>query len=72
MDVLVKYSVESPWLTFFLALFALFLAESILKVARSLFIRLCRVVAVACRGWPPAHLDADGDFKPQPKDDAQK
>lgn len=25
---------------------------------------LLRTIKVAIRGWPPAHLDADGDFKP--------
>ncbi|MBR8073319.1 hypothetical protein KDX14_27720 [Burkholderia cenocepacia] len=25
--------------------------------------RLYRVVMVSTRGWPPAHLDADGDWK---------
>lgn len=26
--------------------------------------RVLRSVNIALRGWPPAHLDADGDFKP--------
>lgn len=26
-----------------------------------------RYVRVALRGWPPAHLDADGDFKSSEK-----
>jgi hypothetical protein len=30
--------------------------------------RILRTVKVAVRGWPPEHLDADGDWKPVPKD----
>lgn len=30
--------------------------------------RLMRHMNVRKAGWPPAHLDADGDFKPQPKE----
>ena len=26
--------------------------------------RAYRMVNIALRGWPPAHLDADGDWKP--------
>lgn len=26
---------------------------------------ILRAILVAIRGWPPQHLDADGDFKPQ-------
>jgi hypothetical protein len=26
--------------------------------------RILRTIKVASRGWPPAHLDADGDWKP--------
>jgi len=29
--------------------------------------RLYRTVMVCVRGWPPSHLDADGDWKPEPK-----
>ncbi len=34
----------------------------------SLPIRLIRSFNIRKCGWPPAHLDADGDFKPEPKD----
>ena len=26
-----------------------------------------RLIMVSLRGWPPAHLDADGDWKREPK-----
>jgi len=29
--------------------------------------RSIRLVMVAFRGWPPEHVDADGDFRPRPK-----
>ena len=33
----------------------------------SMTIRTYRMVMVIFRGWPPCHLDADGDWKPLPK-----
>lgn len=30
--------------------------------------RTYRVINISTRGWPPAHLDADGDWKPEPKE----
>jgi hypothetical protein len=32
--------------------------------ALGLVIRTLRAIKVLARGWPPAHLDADGDWKP--------
>jgi hypothetical protein len=29
--------------------------------------RVLRHLNVRSKGWPPAHLDADGDFKPEPE-----
>ena len=29
--------------------------------------RILRTINVAIRGWPPEHLDADGDWKPLPE-----
>ncbi len=29
--------------------------------------RILRTIRIARYGWPPAHLDADGDWKPAPK-----
>jgi len=56
---------------YFLAWCALWLgwpAFSILNaVVFKLPNRLLRSIKVVLRGWPPAHLDADGDFKPEPK-----
>lgn len=64
---------EMGWMGFTLLLFALWLvaalAEQFMNVARSVWIRFTRTVMVLCRGWPPAHLDADGDWKQEPKGD---
>ena len=51
--------------------FGMFLATWLIgcttSVIAKLIYRLFRVVTVTVRGWPPAHLDADGDWKPLPK-----
>ena len=33
----------------------------------SLTNRVLRTIKVTSRGWPPSHLDADGDWKPEPE-----
>lgn len=50
----------SPWLACFLAYFAAWLVFRCWN-------RLMRHLNIRKNGWPPAHLDADGDFKPVPK-----
>lgn len=44
-----------------------FLAFSVICCGYCLFAHLIkmpfRIINIALRGWPPAHLDADGDFK---------
>lgn len=37
------------------------------SLAFRLINRTYRVINIAIRGWPPAHVDADGDWKPEPK-----
>ena len=34
-----------------------------------MWIRFMRMLSVRSKGWPPPHLDADGDFKPEKSDD---
>lgn len=58
----------------FLAWCALWLAWPVVVIAGALvnwpfrlMNRVLRTIKVAARGWPPSHLDADGDWKPQPK-----
>jgi len=66
MEWLIKYSVESPFLTFFICM-------GVLTVIQVLFFRLpnriIRHLNIRKHGWPPAHCDADGDFKPEPEDE---
>ena len=31
----------------------------------SIWSRLMRMIMVSKHGWPPSHLDADGDWKPK-------
>lgn len=45
----------------------LFVLWCLASLIRSLWRRLFSTVKVAIRGWPPAHLDADGDWKPEPE-----
>lgn len=52
---------EHPVLTFFLACLA---AWVIGCVGSLLLNRPLRTLKVLVRGWPPSHLDADGDWKP--------
>lgn len=57
-----QFMSDSPWLTAFLALL---LIELINKVIQ----RGYRVMILRKNGWPPAHLDADGDWRPLAEDD---
>lgn len=52
---------RSPILTFLLAYIA---ADLVFRC----FNRVIRHLTIRKAGWPPAHLDADGDFKPAPKE----
>jgi len=36
----------------------------VLHYGASLWRRLTSLIRVSLRGWPPAHLDADGDWRP--------
>jgi hypothetical protein len=49
------------------ALWLVWMIVPLVQLAVSLVSRLLRTVKVLARGWPPAHLDADGDWKPEPK-----
>lgn len=54
---------EQPLLTFLVGWLAFLLAAMV----KTLIIRTYRVLIIAIRGWPPAHLDADGDWRTAPK-----
>lgn len=56
------------WFLAFMAICcATAVAVSILEVILKSISRFLRVLLVAIRGWPPPHLDADGDWKPWPE-----
>lgn len=59
-DIL-KFMGEHPWLTFFLAVIA---AELIVRITVNLPNRILRHWNIRKHGYPPAHCDADGDFRP--------
>lgn len=50
------------WCALWLGWAVLFFAEIIYRILN----RILRTIKVVVRGWPPEHLDADGDFRPQP------
>jgi hypothetical protein len=47
-----QYLNDNPWMSFW---FSLLLAGA--------FKYTLRMISITVRGWPPSHLDADGDFK---------
>lgn len=65
-DFVLKFVGEHWFLTFIALCFVYGLGLTALR----LVIRLFRMIKVLVRGWPPSHLDADGDWKPQPEEGA--
>ena len=55
---MLSFASDHPVLTFLLVWL-------VLHFLRAYWVRLTRTIMVALRGWPPAHLDADGDWPPQ-------
>jgi len=66
MSEFYRFASDNPWLTFFLAWIA---AWVICHFGNLLINRTYRTIKVCVRGWPPSHLDADGDWKPEPEKD---
>lgn len=60
---------ESPFLSFFLALIIGHTLVAPFRYAFKAYNRRLRSRNIAAKGWPPAHLDADGDWKPEPEGD---
>jgi hypothetical protein len=52
---MIQFATESPWLFFFLMVFAMWWACFA-------WVRLLRAINISKHGWPPPHCDADGDF----------
>lgn len=59
---LLVFADKWPLLVFTLILSSFLTIYSVAGVIFRIVNRLCRVVMVSIRGWPPEHLDADGDF----------
>jgi hypothetical protein len=55
-----QFMSDSPWLSFFLA-------YAFVECTVKLGGRILRSINIAIRGWPPGHLDADGDFQERDK-----
>ena len=56
---------DSPWLAFFLAL----IIAVVMKFTFAMVInRPLRHMNIRKHGWPPAHCDADGDFRQKETD----
>jgi hypothetical protein len=61
MDIF-QFMSDSPWLSFFLALI---IGQLIGNIVVNLPNRIFRHWNIRKHGYPPAHCDADGDFKPK-------
>lgn len=55
-----QFMSDSPFLSFSVVYM---ITQTIVQV----YTRTMRVLSVRKAGWPPAHLDADGDWKPGPE-----
>lgn len=62
-----QFAGQHPWLAFFLACVLSSVVTAPFKFAFRAYSRSLRARNIAARGWPPEHLDADGDFKPESK-----
>lgn len=69
MEKLVEFAVSGFWpfvgslIMLYTVLF--FVTNGILKISS----RFLRFLNIAFRGWPPAHLDADGDWNSPKKNE---
>lgn len=64
---LYEFMSDSPWLTFFLTWLTV---HNVCGLLFRGWNRLMRHLNIRKAGRPPAHIDADGDFKPAPKIEA--
>lgn len=55
------------WCALWLAWGPIWLTMQVVGLTYKLISRVLRLLIVAIRGWPPHHLDADGDWKPLPQ-----
>lgn len=62
MDHFFDFAGHHPFLTLFLAIIAASAFGAPFRYAFLAWNRTLRSRNIAARGWPPGHLDADGDF----------
>lgn len=60
MHELFQFMGDHPWLTVLLLLLS---TQTVYSVLYCLPARMIRHMNIRRAGWPPSHLDADGDFK---------
>ena len=58
---MLDFIAENPWQFFFMGPFIIFLSWLLSDLAFKVWNRLLRTIKALIRGWPPEHLDADGD-----------
>lgn len=56
-----EFANNSPWLTFFLAMFAFMAVEAVVMAPVKMFKVHARRKNIEQHGWPTPPLDADGD-----------
>ncbi len=62
MDMWQVFSELGVWIQFTLICATYYLLKAVLYYLPN---RILRTVKVCAKGWPPAHLDADGDWPPK-------
>lgn len=65
MTDILNFVAENPWQTFFLGPFAFAVLFVFGGLVFRMINRFLRTIKVVFRGWPPGHLDADGDWRPE-------
>jgi hypothetical protein len=60
---LLTFCVNHPFLAW-CSLWLLWLPYLAFEISLRIVTRTLRMFTVAIRGWPPSHLDADGDWRP--------
>ena len=60
-----EWALAHPWLTFFFVAFALSGLAHALTQCAVLVNRTIRHLNIRKAGWPPPHVDADGDALPR-------
>jgi hypothetical protein len=61
MSQILSFAAASPWLAFGLSALAVYVLCLPFGFAFRCWNRYLRSRNIAARGWPPEHLDADGD-----------